>query len=496
MAFWGQSIRARLTFWYTVLLLSSLVLFGGVSYFLTGRTLSENLDISLRNEVRWVKGFIEPQARKIKKSTRALEAVLQQRTSRPPSALATAEHDTTARDSTADETDEIWNSIYRHSLQSRKKTYIQVADGRGVIIYRSFNLGTDSLVIVDSLDLSSTQLTTGTLSSEPIRIAALRTSNFTYLVGYPLGEVRDLQDSLYVIFLFLVPLAALISVIGGFALARKSLQPVDELARAAQRITAQNLDQPLPVLRPDEEIGRLTTTINDMTRRLHDSFARVSEFSADASHELRTPLTVVRGEIELALRSSRNPAEYRRVLETTLEEVLRMGTIVENLLLLAKADQRSYQAHFTEVNLQELLNELAEDGEVLAEHKRIRLQIAQSSPVTIVGDKVRLRQLFLNLVDNAIKYTPEGGRVSLAVEQHNGLALFRVEDTGIGIPKEELPKIFERFYRVDKARSRELGGSGLGLAIARWIAELHRGTITVESRPNEGSTFTVTLPLS
>jgi heavy metal sensor kinase len=284
--------------------------------------------------------------------------------------------------------------------------------------------------------------------------------------------------------------------VGGFALARKSLQPVDELARAAQRITAQNLDQPLPVPNPDEEIGRLTATINDMTRRLHDSFARVSEFSADASHELRTPLTVVRGEIELALRSSRNPAEYRRVLETTLEEVLRMSTIVENLLLLAKADQRSYRAHFSEVDLHELLSELVEDGEVLAEHKKIQLRVAQAAPVTIVGDKVRLRQLFLNLLDNAIKYTPEGGRVTLAVEQRNGEALFRVQDTGIGIPEEELEKIFERFYRVDKARSRELGGSGLGLAIARWIAELHRGSIAVSSRLNEGSTFTVRLPLS
>jgi heavy metal sensor kinase len=443
-----------------------------------------------------VRNFIEPQARKIKKSTRALESVLEQHTARPPSALAAAERDTSLRDSTADETDEIWNSIYRHSLQSRKKTYIQVADARGKVIYRSFNLGADSLVIADSLDLSSTQLTTGALSDEPIRIAALRTGNFTYLVGYPLGEVRDLLDSLYVIFLVLIPIAVLVSVIGGFALARKSLQPVDELARAAERITAQNLDQPLPIPHPHEEIGRLAATINDMTRRLHDTFARMSQFSADASHELRTPLTVVRGEIELALRSSRNPAEYRRVLETTLEEVLRMGTIVENLLLLAKADQKSYQAHFTEVGLHELLEELVEDGEVLAEHKKITLKVARAVPVTIVGDKVRLRQLFLNLLDNAIKYTPEGGRVTLAVEQQNGSALFRVEDTGIGIPPEETAKIFERFYRVDKARSRELGGSGLGLAIARWIAELHRGTITVSSRLNEGSVFTVVLPLS
>jgi signal transduction histidine kinase len=204
----------------------------------------------------------------------------------------------------------------------------------------------------------------------------------------------------------------------------------------------------------------------------------------------------MRGEIELALRSTKTPEEYRRVLVSSLEEILRMSSIIENLLMLAKADQGLYEAHFTEVDVETLVQELFDDCEILAESKQIRVTLKHNIPMKLVGDRVRLRQLFLNLIDNAIKYTPEGGSVKLDVERQNGMALLRVEDTGIGIPPEDIPKVFDRFYRVDKARSRELGGTGLGLSIAKWIAELHRGTITVESEVDKGSTFTVHLPIN
>ncbi len=173
-----------------------------------------------------------------------------------------------------------------------------------------------------------------------------------------------------------------------------------------------------------------------------------------------------------------------------------MTSIVENLLTLAKADQGLFQAEFAEVDLKELVDELSEDSEVLAEPKHIRVRVQNSEHLMLVGDRVRLRQLFLNLIDNAIKYTPEGGTVTLTMERRNGTAVFVVEDTGIGIPAEEQAKIFDRFYRVDKARSREMGGTGLGLSIAKWIAELHRGTISVQSEPQRGSVFTVSLPMN
>jgi heavy metal sensor kinase len=349
---------------------------------------------------------------------------------------------------------------------------------------------------MDTVAVNGTVLTTGWLNGEPVRIALARDESYTYLVGYPLSEVRDLLQSLYVIFLVLFPIALLVSVFGGFALAKKSLSPVDDITRRTRRITAESLDQSLPLRPSDDEIGRLTVTINDMIRRLHESFLRIRQFSADASHELRTPLTIVRGEIEIALRSPKTPEGYRRVLESTLEEILRLTSIIDNLLTLAKADRGLYRAEFSEVDMKTLLDELFEDSCILASEKHIAVTLEAGSPVMIVGDRLRLRQLFLNLIDNAIKYTPEGGKVTLALERENGLVVFRVTDTGIGIPDADLPRIFDRFYRVDKARSREMGGTGLGLSIAKWIAELHRGTITVESEVLKGSVFTVRLPLN
>ncbi len=489
MAFIFRSVRTRLTLWYTLLLLSTLVVFGILAYYVTGETLSENLDFSLRAEARWMRDFIQPQASKIKPGKRSIDMILNPRTRKPGPIAPTGE------DSLAAESDEIWNQIFRHSLQNTKKTYFQFSDARGRILHRSYSLGTDSLAVPDTLQPGNIMLTTVYLNGEPVRVAATRDRNFTYTVGYPIGDLRELLDNLFSIFLILIPGAVAISVFGGLALAKKALQPVDEIATAARRITAENLDQVIPVRTGDDEIGRLTVTINDMIRRLHGSFAQVRQFSADASHELRTPLTVVRGEIELALRSKKTPEEYRRVLESALEEILRLTTIIDNLLTLAKAEQGLTQPNFSAVDLKDLVEELYEDSTILAQWKHITVSLESLSSMTIVGDRVRLHQLFLNLIDNAIKYTPEGGAVVLAMERKNGAAVFSVRDTGIGIPAEDQGKIFDRFYRVDKARSRELGGTGLGLSIAKWIVELHRGTITVTSEPGVGSTFVVRLPL-
>jgi len=491
VALWTKSIRVRLTLAYTLLVLVTLLAFGGLSYYFTGRTLSENLDLSLRNEVRWMRDFIEPQVSKIKPGRGSIDNILERRVREPISALNRPEVDTLF-----EETDEIWNQIFRHTLHSPKKTYIQLSDRKGNILYRSYNLATDTLVLNDTIPLNSIDLLTGYLNGEPIRTAATRDKNYSYIVGYPLAELRDLLDGMYFIFLLLVPIVVAVSVIGGLALANRALAPVHDISTRARKITAENLDQTIPLRNAKDEIGKLTITINDMIRRLHESFAQIRQFSADASHELRTPLTVMRGEIEIALRTPKAPEEYRNILESSLEEILRMSTIIDNLLTLAKADQGTLDVTFSEVNLKELVEELYEDSIVLAEEKEIHVDLEATAPVVIVGDRFRLHQLFLNLVDNAIKYTPEGGTVRLLATRENGSAVFQVSDTGIGIPHDELEKIFDRFYRIDKARSREMGGSGLGLSIAKRIAELHRGTIEVASELGRGSTFTVKLPIN
>ena len=491
MKFWFQSIRSRLTFWYTVLVFGTLLAFAGISYFYTRDKLSDNLDLSLRTEVRWVRDYLQPRASKVKPTKRSVESLLRHK---PKQEAAPPDSD--EDEATEEEADEIWNQIYQHTLYSPKKTFIQVSDRKGAILYRSINLGEDTLHLDAKLGRDTTFLEYAWLSGQSIRIAALRERNFTFLVGYPVAELQEALENLFSIFLILIPIAIAVSVFGGLYLANKSLRRVDEITTRARKITAENLDKTIPPLKVDDEIGRLISTFNDMIRRLHSSFAQVKQFSADASHELRTPLTIMRGEIELALRNPRTPEDQRRILESTMEEIVRMSSIIENLLILAKADRGTVEVDFSEVNLGSLVQELYDDSEVLAEGKNSHVTLSNKDPITIIGDKVRLRQLFLNLIDNAIKYTPEGGMVTLSVERQNGSAIVQVADTGIGIPVQEVDKIFDRFYRVDKARSREIGGTGLGLSIARWIAELHRGTIKVKSEMNKGSVFTVELPIS
>jgi signal transduction histidine kinase len=318
----------------------------------------------------------------------------------------------------------------------------------------------------------------------------------------------------------LVPLALVLAGGGGWLLARRALRPVDQMTRTARRIEAEQLGKRLDGAEVDDELGRLARTLNEMLARLEAAFAQVRRFSADASHELKTPLTVLKGEIEVALRNPRDPAEYQRVLASVLEEVESMARLVDDLLLLSRADAGALRWEKQAVDLDRLVEEVAKEGEVLGRGKHVQVKIQGLEPLVIRGDGQRLKQLLRNLVDNGVKYTPPGGQVALSlrrVEWSNGQMVdsakpvdrltnrpigtpaewleISVRDTGVGIAPEAMPRIFERFYRVDPARSRETGGAGLGLCIAKTIAEGHGGSIGVESTPGTGSMFTVRLPL-
>ncbi|MBF8297268.1 MAG: hypothetical protein HW389_3813, partial [Bacteroidetes bacterium] len=336
MSFWVQSIRARLTFWYTLLVLSTLLAFGGSAYYYTSRNLSENLDLSLRTEVGWVRDYIQPRASKVKPTKRSVESLLRQRAKQD---VVDADSSKGEETEAAEEADEIWNQIFQHTLYSPKKTFVQVSDRKGMLLYRSINLGDDTLRLDAKVVRDTSFLEYAWLNGQSIRIAVLREKNFTFLVGYPVAELREALENLFFIFLILIPIAVAVSIVGGLYLANKSLRPVDEVTTRARKITAENLDKTIPPRTVDDEIGRLISTFNDMIQRLNASFAQVRQFSADASHELRTPLTVMRGEIELALRNPKTPEEYRQVLESAMEEIVRMSSIIDNLLTLAKADQ-------------------------------------------------------------------------------------------------------------------------------------------------------------
>lgn len=485
-----KSIRTTLTFWYSFILLSTLIAFGLIAYTYSRRELLNSLDKSLTNEVQWVKNFIEPKASKVKPSKKF---TLRKKSPLPSKALVSTADDSLAM-TKADE--EIWNQIYEHALVNPKKTLIQVSDRRGNVIFRSFTVGEESLSIgkvpLDTIMLSTVKDERG----EELRVASTSTRSNRIYVAYPLAELSELLEKLFSIFLILIPITLAISIAGGWFLAYKSLNPVDNITKTAQQITAHNLDQKIPERAINDEIGRLISTLNGMINRLRNSFEQMKQFSVDASHELRTPLTIMRGEVELALRSQKDNAEYRSILVSILEEVSRLSNIVDNLLTLSKEDLGQRESFRNEhVNLQELMAELYEDGEIIASKKQISVELLRNEDIILSGDRVRLHQLILNLIDNAVKYTPQGGKVILSSERENGFAKIFVKDTGIGIAKEEQGKIFDRFYRVDKARSREFGGSGLGLSIAKWIAEIHNGRIEVKSEIDRGSLFTIFLPL-
>jgi heavy metal sensor kinase len=304
------------------------------------------------------------------------------------------------------------------------------------------------------------------------------------------GPLRQTLGTLAVILLLGIPCAAGLALVGGYLLAGRVLVPVGAMADTARKITAESLGERLPVENPEDEFGRLARVFNDTLSRLHDSFERLRRFTADASHELRTPLTAIRSVGEVALQGPRDPAAYRDVIGSMLEEVDRLTRLVESLLTLTRAESGRIQPTREVVDLGELAASVADHLRVLAEEKDQHLAVEIRSRVRAEGDSAILRQGLINLLDNAIKYTPAQGSIEVRVgEISAGEVAVEVKDTGPGIAAADRDRIFERFYRVDAARSRESGGLGLGLAIARWAVEANGGRIEVESEEGKGSLF-------
>jgi two-component system, OmpR family, sensor kinase len=293
------------------------------------------------------------------------------------------------------------------------------------------------------------------------------------------------------------PLIFLLSVLAAWALAGTNLEPVNHLIADIEAIQdGRSLHRRLPVESDENELDRVAEKVNAMIARLEGSFAALRRFTADASHELKTPLTVMRADIERAMSAANVAPEILPALEEALAESARMADLVDSLLTLARADEGRFDIHRERVDLRAMVEDVFETATILGEPQGVKVTLVAIEPMTVMGDPVRLRQLFLNLITNAVKYTPRDGAVTVALERRSNQAAFAVHDTGLGIAAADLPFIFDRFWRADRARSRgaERGGFGLGLAIAQWIAHAHGGAINVASRLGRGSTFTVTIP--
>lgn len=303
--------------------------------------------------------------------------------------------------------------------------------------------------------------------------------------------LRGLRILLFV----LLPITVIITGIAGAFLARLTLRPVDHMIDTLKKITAENLKLRIHIPDTKDEVRRLADTFNDMIERLDKSFASQHEFIQDVSHELRTPLTILKGELEVTLKKLRSPEEYEAVLASSLEEIGKMSRVIEDLLVLARFDNNQVALEIRRVDLGNVVTRVMDDMKVLAEQKDIDISLSRQENIMLDGDEDQLRRLFVNLFDNAIKYTSRKGKVIVMAQKDGSHAKVVISDTGIGIPEDELPYIFDRFYQVAKAR-RTNHGFGLGLSIAKSIVESHRGMISVASQPSAGATFTVSLPLS
>jgi heavy metal sensor kinase len=328
----------------------------------------------------------------------------------------------------------------------------------------------------------------------PVTVAG---KGFRIEMGAPTHEMQTALHGLLVTLLFGLPMVVIIVSAGGYALVRRSLKPVEDIRATAEQITFGNLSNRLPVAATGDALENLSVTLNQMLERLEDAYQQVSRFSADASHELRTPLTIMRGELESIIqRESGLPDRLRERIGSVLEETERLSHIAESLFAICRLDAGEGKAKPTTFYLIDLVKTTADQMLLLAEDKAIKVFVENPRLVKISGDEARLKQVVVNLLDNAIKYTPKGGGIRISVTEAHHKAVLSITDSGIGISPEALPHIFERFYRADKARSREQGGAGLGLSIVRSIVQAHGGTVEVESVEQKGTTCRVILPLA
>ena len=466
---WMRSIGARLTAWYTSLLTVTLLLMGGIGYALLVYSLSRDIDSSLN-------GVAKVMAQK----AGAEDALFF------PS-----------------DVDELFRRFFGFSPLNR---HYGLFDPRGQrdprgSRPRAGEIPISPKALENAAQGLPTYETIATEGSYPVRILTMpvivagRVVNLVQ-VGMSLENMHRTRRRFLLVMASLFPVGMLLAGGGGWLLARRALKPVDRMTRTAQRISGEHLEERLQETGSGDELDRLARTLNDMLVRLNSAFHQMRRFSADASHELQTPLTILKGEMEVALRSPRSPEEYQRVLKSGLEEIDRIDHLVDGLLLLARADTGVLRLDLQTVALEDLLQEICEQMKVVADDRSIDLQTGSMDPVSIQADRAQLRRLLLNLVDNAIKYTPAGGRVTLSVQSDAQLASVLVSDTGIGISIDEQQRIFNRFHRTTETRDRDQRGVGLGLSIARSIAEAHGGRIDVESTPAHGSTFTVHLPVN
>ncbi len=462
-----RSLRFRITAWYAGLLAGALIVFGVSVYLGLERYLDWTLQRTLASECRTIG-----------------TELLSQMSAKDNSWLAT----------------EI-NEAYAPEVNGR---FIRVArEGTGVVYISgapkdgTFDPSRIPLPSSDERDgVRKLRFEAGNrLLIDSMTLTTADGNRFVVESGAPYNQLEVVLHGLLLTFAIYMPFVVFLAVAGGYWLMRRSLAPVDEITRRAEGITSTNLSERLPVIQTGDELERLSMSLNRMIERLDEAFEHINRFSADASHELRTPLTILQLELEGIAHDHRRDAVLGDQIGSALEETHRMSRIVESLLAISRLDAGEVKMDKTHLDLGELATSTAEEMRLLAEEKSIQLRTHTLGGVQVEGDRTRLQQVIVNLIDNAIKYTRQGGVVDVSVSKEGNSAILEVSDNGPGIPAHALPHVFERFYRADKARSRAHGGAGLGLSIVKAICAAHNADVKVASQEGQGSCFRVELPL-
>lgn len=461
------SIRTRLTVWYTSILLAILVVISGLSYSALAWSLRQDLDASLLTVGQIIRdtGYASGDTEPSPGPEAALRRILGP---------------------------EFYDKFFR------------LIDPEG-------RLGAHSPHVHEELWLSprardnalrgrptfETIRTENRLHVRLLTLPVMNEGRLAQIVQVGIGlERTDAALSRYLqTLVVLIPLGVGLAAVGGAVIARVALAPVDEMSMTARRITGEDLSERLPRRAADDELDHLAETLNAMLERLDDAFAQMRRFTADAAHELRTPLTALKGGIEVALRSTRSADEYRDVLVSSLEEVDRLIRLAEDLLLYSRSTA-GLEVPRLPVDLEPIVLEVLDVGTRLAHPKSVIVKVGTMAPAGVLGEPLALRRALLNIVENAIKYAPEGGQVEVSLTRDDRAAIVNVDDTGPGVAPAEVDKIFQPFVRLDAARDRETGGAGLGLAITQAIVAAHGGTLGVDRAPIGGARFTIRLPLA
>ncbi len=462
-----RSLSFRLVAWYAGVLTGVFVLLGLLTFFLLQHYLEANLlDIQSRR-ARQIAGTLVAHA------ARGSEAAL------------------------ASEVE----SLYSPEVNDR---FIRISRADGRVVYASgaprneqFEPGRVPAAAGNFLEAAAHKVS---LSAGSLLIAAVPATGsdgtlYRVEVGTSGAASENTLTQVLIMLAVGLPVAVAVAVAGGSVLVHRALQPVERMAVKAAEITQHNLSERLPVVESGDELERLSGSLNRMISRLEDAIRGSKQFVADASHELRTPLTVMRGELESLAQDTRLAGDTREALGSVLEELARLGEIVESLFALSRLDAGE-AGGWQRFDLAELAATTAEQMSLLATDKHISVACDSTPGVTVEGDRARLKQVIVNLLDNAIKYTPRGGHVALSVRREGAWAVLEVSDDGIGIPAEALPHVFKRFFRADSSRSREPGGAGLGLSIVESICSAHGAAVEVVSTAGKGSTFRVRHPLA